>query len=143
MSYQFQNANLTEGITGRYNMLGNMGSPRISRLFMARPVMNDFIFADPFDFFIKQPGEFHFTNTLSPITNVTYDECGDKTDGEDRIKAFFAVNAGKNIGLDSKSITYTVADTMRISLLLSSTEHCTALTKATNTKPTCFLVQTT
>ena len=99
MSYQFQNANLTEGITGRYNMLGNMGSPRISRLFMARPVMNDFIFADPFDFFIKQPGEFHFTNTLSPITNVTYDECGDKTDGEDRIKAFFAVNAGKNIGL--------------------------------------------
>ena len=39
MSYQFQNANLTEGITGRYNMLGNMGSPRISRLFMARPVM--------------------------------------------------------------------------------------------------------
>ena len=102
MSYQFQNANLTEGITGRYNMLGNMGSPRISRLFMARPVMNDFIFADPFDFFIKQPGEFHFTNTLSPITNVTSDECGDKTDGEDRIKAFFAVNAGKNIGLGFK-----------------------------------------
>ena len=102
MSYQFQNANLTEGITGRYNTLGNMGSPRLSRLFMARPVMSDFIFADPFDFFIRQPGEFHFTNTLSPITNVTYDECGDKTDGEDRIKALFAVNAGKAIGLGFK-----------------------------------------
>ena len=39
---------------------------------------------------------------MSPITNVTYDECGDKTDGEDRIKALFAVNAGKAIGLGFK-----------------------------------------
>lgn len=102
MSYQFQNVNLTEGVTGRYNMLGNMGSPRISRFYMARPVMNDFIFADPFDFFIKQPGEFHFTNTLSPITNVTYDECGNSTNGEARIKGLFAINAGKDIGVGFK-----------------------------------------
>lgn len=102
MSYQFQNANFTDGVTGQYNTLGNMGSPRISRLYMARKVMSDFIFADPFDFFIVEPGDFYFTNTFSPITNVTYHECGDKTDGEDRITANFAVNAGKKIGLGFK-----------------------------------------
>ena len=79
-----------------------MGSPRISRLYMKRKIMSDFIFADPFDFFLTTPGEFYFTNTLSPITNVTYHECGDKTDGEDRITANFAVNAGKKIGLGFK-----------------------------------------
>lgn len=102
MPYQFQNTNFTDGMTGQYNTLGNMGSARISRLYMARPIMNDFIFADPYDFFITQPGNFYFTNTFSPITNVTYHECGDRTDGEDRITAFFAVNAGKRIGLGFK-----------------------------------------
>ncbi len=102
MAYQFQNTNFTDGITGQYNTLGNMGSPRMSRLYMQRPIMSDFLFADPFDFFLTTPGEFYFTNTLSPITNVTYHECGDKTDGEDRITALFAVNAGKKIGLGFK-----------------------------------------
>ena len=102
MSYQFQNSNFTDGITGQYNTLGNMGSPRISRLYMKRRVMSDFIFADPFDFFLTEPKDFCFTNTFSPITNVTYHECGTKTDGEDRIKALFAVNAGKKIGLGFK-----------------------------------------
>ena len=57
MSYQFQNTNFTEGITGQYNTLGNMGSPRISRLYMKRRIMSDFIFADPFDFFLTTPGD--------------------------------------------------------------------------------------
>ena len=36
-SYQFQNDNFTEGRTGHYNTLGNMGSPRMSRIFTDRP----------------------------------------------------------------------------------------------------------
>lgn len=102
MSFRFQNKNLTEGVTGHYNHLGNMGSPRISRLYMERRMPGDFIFADPFDFFLIPAGKFYFTNTLSPITNVTYNECGDKTDGEDRITSLFAVNAGKRTGLGFK-----------------------------------------
>ena len=41
-------------------------------------------------------------NTLSPYTSILYDNCGDKTNGEDRIDAKFAVNAGKrlNFGFD-------------------------------------------
>ena len=31
--HHFQNTNLTDGLTGHYNYLANMGSPRMSRIF--------------------------------------------------------------------------------------------------------------
>ena len=96
--YQFQNTNFTEGITGRYNTLGNMGSPRISRIFSDRPSFNYFIFTQPYDFFIRPFDSFHFTNTLSPFTNITYHETTDSDNGEDRITAKYAVNANKDMG---------------------------------------------
>lgn len=46
--------------------------------------------------------KFLFTNTLSPITNISYDECGDRTNGEDHFKAIFGVNAGKKLGVGFK-----------------------------------------
>ena len=58
-----------------------------------------FAFTEVYDMVLKQPGDFHFTNTLSPITNLSYDNCGNKTNGEDHLQAKFATNAGKRIGL--------------------------------------------
>ena len=99
MPHQFQNRNLTDGMTGQYNFLGNMGSPRLSRIFIDRSIrFSDFIFTDPLDFFYDKPSTFHYTNTLSPITNITYNTCGNKTNGEDRIKALFATNINKKAG---------------------------------------------
>ena len=98
----FPNSNFTEGGTFRYNTLGNLGSPRQSRIFYDRWEQgggNQFIFERPYDFFIKQPSGLVFTNTKSPITNITYQKCGNKTNGEDRINALFAVNAGKRLGM--------------------------------------------
>ena len=103
--HHFQNDAFTDGRTGTYNFLGNLGSARESRLFSERMGMNyssPFIFEQPFDFFLKQPGELFYTNTKSPITNLTYHECGNKQNGEDRITALFAVNAGKKLGLGFK-----------------------------------------
>ena len=34
----FQNTNLVEGMEGHYNYLGNLGSPRQSRLFFSSPI---------------------------------------------------------------------------------------------------------
>ena len=34
--HHFQNSNLTEGLTGHYNYLANMGSPRMSRIFFGQ-----------------------------------------------------------------------------------------------------------
>ncbi len=99
VTHLFQNTVFTSGIYGDYNTLGNLGTPRINRIFADRDDDNSsFLFTDPYDFFITQPDKFLFTNTLSPYTNLSYFSCGNRTDGEDIFKAKFAVNAGKKFG---------------------------------------------
>lgn len=98
----FQNFNLTDGPTGQYNFLGNLGSPRLSRIFLNRKPYSNFIFADPFDYFYTPVSDFLFTNTKSPITNLSYHSCGNKQNGEDRLRAYFASNINKISGIGFK-----------------------------------------
>ncbi len=99
LPHTFQNSNFSDGPYGEYNTLGNLGSPRHPRLFTLRSMdFSQFIFADPHDYFITTFDQVRFTNTKSPFTNLTYHECGDREDGEDRFRALFAVNASRDIG---------------------------------------------
>ena len=75
--YNFQNLHLTDGLNGEYNYLGNMGSPRQSRIFFNRKE-GQFVFTDALNFFLTPPGEFNFTNTKSPFTNLSYYRAGNK-----------------------------------------------------------------
>lgn len=103
LSHLFPNSIFTAGIQGEYNTTGNLGAPRISRLFINRMRADQqFIFTQPYSFFIVTPGRYHFTNTLSPITNLTYNTAGNKANGEDHLTAKFAINAGKKIGAGFK-----------------------------------------
>ena len=99
ISHMFMNSIFTTGLRGEYNTLGNLGSPRIARMFIGRSMGGQFIFTLPYDFFITPVDRFLFTNTLSPITNLTYSTCGNRTNGEDHFTAKFGVNAGKRIGV--------------------------------------------
>lgn len=101
-SYLRMNHVLNEGIYGEYNTLGNNGSPRLNRIFIDRNDEIDFIFQNPLTQIDNNPSDFHFTNTFSPITNLQYDECGDKLTGEDHLKAIFAVNVNKQLGFGFK-----------------------------------------
>ena len=102
LSYMFMNADLTYGMRGQYNTLGNLGSPRQNRIFIDRRGPSEFFFLDPYDMFIVQPNEFQFTSTLSPITILNYNTAGNRNNGEDRFKAIFTVNAGKEWGFGFK-----------------------------------------
>lgn len=102
MMHQFQNKALPEGVNGHYNNLTNVGSPRINRIFMERQDGDDFMFANPFDFFHKKADEFLFYNTKSPYVNLTYNVCGSKTTGFDDITAIYTQNAGKRINIGGK-----------------------------------------
>lgn len=97
--HHYQNTNLTGGFNGEYNFLGNLGSPRESRLFFDRPEHTPFFFTDPYSFFIIPPEKFKFTNTKSPYTNLTYHKGGSKRNGEERFKAYFSVNVNKKLGI--------------------------------------------
>lgn len=88
-----------KGKYGQYNTLGSNFTARQNRIFTDRNATSQFLFLDAYDQVLKQPDQWHFTNTLSPITNLSYGSCGDKTNGEDVIDARFAVNAGKLTGI--------------------------------------------
>ncbi|MBQ8520929.1 MAG: putative porin, partial [Bacteroides sp.] len=94
----FQNTNDVGGPTGQFNYLGNLGSPRMSRIFFDRPEESQFIFLDPYDFSVQMPQDVVFTNTLSPFTNLTYYKSLNSRNGEERFKSYFAVNANKRFG---------------------------------------------
>ncbi|MCI6619655.1 MAG: putative porin [Prevotella sp.] len=99
LSHMFMNSIFTTGLRGEFNTTGNLGAPRINRIYIDRPESDQFIFTQPYDFFIKQPHQFIFTNTLSPFTNLSYNNAGNRTNGEDHFTAKFGVNAGKRIGV--------------------------------------------
>lgn len=98
-SLDFQNTNLVEGMTGHYNYLGNLGSPRLSRIFFERREAEPTIFMEPYSSFFVRPEEVKFTNSNIPYTNLTYYKAGSKTNGEERFKAYFSVNANKRLAL--------------------------------------------
>ena len=99
LHHLFQNTIYNTGIYGEYNSIGNNYTTRQSRIFINRPYMSTFYFIDPYSYTTKEPDQFQFMNTLSPYTNITYDNCGDKQFGEDHIDAKFGVNVNKNMGL--------------------------------------------
>lgn len=99
MQHLYMNTVFNTGLRGEYNTTGNNYTPRLSRIVIDRPLVNQELFTQPYSWVMKQPDELLFTNTLSPFTNISYDNCGDKTNGEDHIDALFAVNAGKRLGM--------------------------------------------
>lgn len=99
LQHMYMNSTFTEGLRGEYNTLGNMGTARLNRIFIdRRNTQGNFIFTEPYDYIVNPVSDFHFTNTYSPITNITLNSCGDKVTGEDDFKALFAVNANKRLG---------------------------------------------
>ena len=99
MPHLYQNSIYNTGRYGEYNSIGSNYTTRLSRVFIDRPrKMGEFFFVEGYDYMRKKPEDFHFLNTLSPYTNISYDNCGDKQNGEDHIDAKFAVNANKQLG---------------------------------------------
>ena len=101
--HDFQKWNATDGYTGEYNYLANIGSPRLSRLYFNRDNTSDeFLFLQPLSFFRGSLQDFRFTNTKSPITNLAYHTCGNRQTGEDRVRGYFATNINKLAGIGFK-----------------------------------------
>ena len=64
LQYLFQNAHKTEGERFTNSHLGNLGSPRLSRLFRERSDYRFFIFDAPLDHFINNPTALQLTADL-------------------------------------------------------------------------------
>ncbi len=99
LSHLFMNTIFTTGLYGEYNTTGNLGAPRQNRIFIDREEDDEFMFVNPYNYVITPIDQFHFTNTLSPFTNLSFNTAGDRTQGEDHFTGKFGVNAGKRLGM--------------------------------------------
>ncbi len=99
ISHLFPNTTFNHGVYGEYNTTGSNYTARLSRIFINRNEASPFIFTQPYDFFLTEPDQYLFLNTLSPLANVTYDNCGDKQNGEDRLGVKYGVNINKRSGV--------------------------------------------
>lgn len=97
LALNFQNTNLVGGMTGEYNFLGNLGSPRLSRIFFNRQDDEPPLFMAPYSSFFVRPDQVFFTNSNVPYTNLTYYKAGNKVNGEERFKSYFSVNVNKRL----------------------------------------------
>ena len=97
LALNFQNTNLVGGMTGEYNFLGNLGSPRLSRIFFNRQDDEPTFFMAPYSSFFVRPDQVFFTNSNVPYTNLTYYKAGNKINGEERFKSYFSVNVNKRL----------------------------------------------
>ena len=98
MPHLYPQSTFATGRYGQYNTIGSNFTARQSRIFIDRPVEREFIFSDAYDQALQTPDKWHFTNSLSPITNLSYGTCGDKQNGEDLFDARFAANVNKRLG---------------------------------------------
>lgn len=99
LHHSFHNVHLTEGMFGTYSHLGNMGSPRLSRLWFEREEPKDFTFDAPYDFWIKDAPDFRFTDAKTPHVSIDYYKGGNKRTGEEHIKGYFAANFSRKSGI--------------------------------------------
>lgn len=105
MPHLFQNVNLTDGVKGTYSHTGNIGSPRVSRIYNGQQdymLGNQFLFTKPYDMALGSVNDCVYTNTKSPITNLTWASQGNKINGNDRFRANFASNINKDAGIGFK-----------------------------------------
>lgn len=59
LTHAFQNTNDTGGMTGQYNYLGNLGSPRLSRLFFRPSGCQSVLFYRSIRPYRTPPGRYH------------------------------------------------------------------------------------
>lgn len=104
MQHLFQNTSLTDGLHGVYNHTGNLSAPRMSRIYNGQQdymMGSQFIFMRPYDMAISSVNDCLFTNTKSPITNLSWFTQG-KITGSDRLRVNFATNINKDAGVGFK-----------------------------------------
>ena len=95
----YGNFHNTDGYNGEYSYLGNLAAPRLSRIYLNRTEDLPFFFLQPLSYGLTTLQDFRFSNTLSPLTNLTYHSCGNRQTGEDRVRAYFASNINKVSGI--------------------------------------------
>lgn len=102
MRLNFSNSTLMEGRGLAISYLANAGAPAQSRIFSERDEENDFIFANPYYYYIITPKNALFYDVKDPYTRLSYIRAGGQKNREEALSGTLTTNFGKklNIGTD-------------------------------------------
>lgn len=95
----FGNSTLVEARSLAVGYLANLGSAAQTRIFSERREAREFIFADPYDYYITTPENAYFYNTKIPYTNIMYTTAGGSTNKEEQLKGTLTMNFGPKINV--------------------------------------------
>lgn len=95
----FGNSTLEEAYSLALGYTGPLGSPAQTRIFSDRKEARDFIFADPYHYFITTPENAEYYNTKIPYTHILYTTSGGSDNKDERLKGTLSMNFGKRINV--------------------------------------------
>jgi hypothetical protein len=99
MRLNFSNSTIMEGRGLAIGYLANIGSPAQSRIFSEREEDNDFIFANPYQYYITTPRNALFYDVKDPYTRLTYIRAGGQKNREEMLNGVLTTNFGKNLNV--------------------------------------------
>ncbi|MDR1524618.1 MAG: putative porin, partial [Tannerella sp.] len=99
MRLNFSGTTLVEGRGLAIGYLANPGSPAQSRIFSERDEDNDFIFANPYRYYITTPENALFYDVKDPYTRITYTRAGGQKNREEMFNGVLTSNFGKNLNI--------------------------------------------
>ena len=94
-NFQHSAPQFREGIA--VDFFGNLGSPLQSKEFFRRENRTGFLFAKPYEPYLKTATGILFYDTRTPFSNVSYFFGGPSNRGEDRLTSLFSVNVNPKL----------------------------------------------
>jgi hypothetical protein len=95
----YANQTLVEGRGLAISYLANMGSPAQSRIFAEREEDNDFIFRNPYYYYITTPLNAKFYDVKDPYTLLRYHRAGGQLKREEIFEGLLTTNLGRKINI--------------------------------------------
>ncbi len=96
----YANTTLVESKSLAVGYLANVGSAAQTKMFFERKEARDFLFADPYDYYITDARNAEYFNTKIPYTDIMYTTEGGGDSKNERLKGLLTLNFGKalNVG---------------------------------------------
>lgn len=99
LTYNYQRYSIPTLVSDAWATTGNIGAEGINLIYLDRPRMATFFFQDSMEAWLPTFQKQKFYNIYTPTTLLAYGFSGNKLNHQDRLKADFAGNVNRRIGI--------------------------------------------
>lgn len=101
LQYNYQRQAVPSLESDAWLTTGNLGAEGMNLIYMDRPQRDNFFFADALSAIIPLASKQKFYNVYIPMTLLSYNTGGSKQNVQDRLRATFAGNVNRRIGVNA------------------------------------------